>query len=293
MTRFAWRLVGLLSELLEPDERSAVCGDFQELHVTSGRALGDLLGLVVRRQAALWMDWRPWAALIALAVPVGVVLSLLARQIANSASVYVWAYGSWWTRTILTIPAARQDLAGILGRCLLNFAALAVWSWTAGATLGALSRRVVNVTATAFYLTVFAGTFGSVTTGEANPFNSAVFSLPFFSLVVPVLVKTAVVSLPALAGLHRGMQGPRFPPLGMMLAAAGGVALTVHSAAAIEGSILSIHWQFGHWRGDGSLLQGTWLLALAPVAVAWPSVYLAAAAGWKRSHPQQVYRGEL
>ena len=54
---------------LEPDERDAVQGDLAELGVTGMRALRDLLGLIVRRQALAWTDRRPWLPLGVLVVP--------------------------------------------------------------------------------------------------------------------------------------------------------------------------------------------------------------------------------
>src|SRR5205823_12219606 len=49
-----------------PDERVAVRGDFAESGETGGQALHDVLGLVVRRQAALWQGWRPWLVFVGL-----------------------------------------------------------------------------------------------------------------------------------------------------------------------------------------------------------------------------------
>jgi len=54
-----WWLVDKLSSVLEANERDAVRGDFAESGATGGQALRDMAGLVARRQAALWMDWRP------------------------------------------------------------------------------------------------------------------------------------------------------------------------------------------------------------------------------------------
>ncbi len=71
--------------MLEPDEREAVRGDFAESGETSGQALRNVLGLVLRRQAALWKDWRPWLALVGLVAPLGVLLSLVARREAGTA----------------------------------------------------------------------------------------------------------------------------------------------------------------------------------------------------------------
>jgi hypothetical protein len=47
-------LVAAASQLLEPGERDAVNGDLEEAGESGWRALLDVLGLVVRRQAALW-----------------------------------------------------------------------------------------------------------------------------------------------------------------------------------------------------------------------------------------------
>src|ERR1700674_1683743 len=63
-----------VSTLLQPDEREAVRGDLAELGAGGGEALREVLGLVARRQAHLWTGWRPWLALIGLAVPLGMVL---------------------------------------------------------------------------------------------------------------------------------------------------------------------------------------------------------------------------
>jgi hypothetical protein len=62
--------------MLEHDEREAVCGDFAESGETGWRALRNLLGLIVRRQAALWKGWQPWLTIVGLVGPLGMLLSL-------------------------------------------------------------------------------------------------------------------------------------------------------------------------------------------------------------------------
>jgi len=59
MTRLAWLLVDVLSRALTPDDREAVRGDLEEAGGTGVGATREVLGLVLRRQAATWMDWRP------------------------------------------------------------------------------------------------------------------------------------------------------------------------------------------------------------------------------------------
>ena len=94
MTRICWWLVDRSSRLLEPDEREAVRGDLAESGETGGQALRGVLGLVVRRQVALWKHWRPWLALIGLVVPLGMLLTLTSRATANGSAIYVWRYAN-------------------------------------------------------------------------------------------------------------------------------------------------------------------------------------------------------
>lgn len=54
MNRICWWVVHRLSLLLESNERDAVLGDFAESGESAGKALADLLGLLLRRQVALW-----------------------------------------------------------------------------------------------------------------------------------------------------------------------------------------------------------------------------------------------
>jgi hypothetical protein len=75
MTRIRWSLVDKLSRLLEPNERDAVLGDIAEFNESSSQALWSVLGLVLRRQGALWKDWRPWVVLVGLVGLVGLQLS--------------------------------------------------------------------------------------------------------------------------------------------------------------------------------------------------------------------------
>ncbi|MGI9073879.1 MAG: hypothetical protein ACR2JB_21765, partial [Bryobacteraceae bacterium] len=101
MTRSCWRWVDIASRLLEPDERDSVLGDFAESGETGGQALCGLLGLIVRRQAALWNDWRPWLTLGSLVIPLAWLLSIASRLTASTSAVYVWSYVNNWDWTLL------------------------------------------------------------------------------------------------------------------------------------------------------------------------------------------------
>ena len=61
--RILWGAVDIVSGMLDPTEREAVRGDLIESGETGNQALLGVLGLLCRRQAALWSDWRPWLVL--------------------------------------------------------------------------------------------------------------------------------------------------------------------------------------------------------------------------------------
>ena len=101
MNRICWWLVDVVSRMLEPGERDVVRGDFAESGESGGRALRDVLGLVVRRQAALWKDWRPWLALVGLIVPLAMLLSIVSRITAGQSATYIWLYANNWDWALL------------------------------------------------------------------------------------------------------------------------------------------------------------------------------------------------
>lgn len=74
MIAAGWPLMNVVSRLLEPEEREAVLGDLAEAGKNTRQALPSVLGLVVRRQAALWKNWRPWLAAFGLALPGSILL---------------------------------------------------------------------------------------------------------------------------------------------------------------------------------------------------------------------------
>jgi hypothetical protein len=280
MPALARRAVDALAQCLEPDERDAVIGDFIELETSARRALLDITGLILRRQTALWKDGRSWIALTLLVIPLGLTFSLTARGISQGTAVYAWLYWDWWTPTMLTIPAARLELLHTVGGFLLEFATLAAWSWTCGAAMASLSNRTIHVSAMLFFFIVFAGTFGSMPSGGGgNPYNGPVFSLAFFRVVLPVIVKTIVVSLPALAGMQRGLSGVRMSAVWSLVVALGIVALTVRSMGTLDSAVAWSRWELG---GRSLALRGAPPAALLPVVVVWPAVYLAALANWRR-----------
>jgi hypothetical protein len=190
-------------------------------------ALRDVLGLVVRRQVALWMDWRPWLAIVGVVIPLGLLLSHVSRWWADSSAIYAWLYVNNWTWAYLDSPGARRDLFRISANFFINCVTLIAWSWTSGFVLGSLSRRTVWITGTLLCVVVIGGTLGSTTTGRANSFNAAMFSLTFYGVVFPWLLRTVLVLLPALWGMRWSLQQTSLP----LLLSKGGRAERVRERA--------------------------------------------------------------
>jgi hypothetical protein len=281
MSRFNRWLADSLSRSLEPDEREAVLGDFTESGTGVRRALRELCGLIVRRQALVWRSWRPWLALATLVVPIGLTLSLISRYWASGSAIYLWLYFDNWTWGYLDSPGARRDLVSFGAGLGISYLTLAIWSWTAGFVLGSLSRSGMWVNATLFSVILFTGTTGTATMAMANGNNAAVFSDAFYRLTYPIVVRAVLVVWPALRGM-RASRDRAVLGLPRALACAFGVAiLTSLAAQSLAGSLT-----FG-WLSAGLPLGPTsgWPLWLVPLAMAWPAAFILGTARWRRREP--------
>jgi hypothetical protein len=132
------QLVDLVSRLLPPEEREVVQGDLLEGGESAWQSVIAVVGLVLRREAALWRNWRPWLAAFGLAVPSSFLLMGFSLAVSR-------AYQQLIGGPILhaTGVAVRPGLALFLCNVLL----LAAWSWTGGFVVGSVSRRTVWVSA--------------------------------------------------------------------------------------------------------------------------------------------------
>ncbi len=284
MTKINWWLVDVLSRLLKPDERDAVRGDFEETGEPGGRALRDVLGLVVRRQAALWKDWGPWVAVAGVVVPLGMLLTVVSQWWADTSARDAWFYvhiGHW---SFLTFPGWRNEVIRIGVFTSLSYLALIGWSWTTGFALGSLSRRTLWVTATLFCLVVLAGSLG-VTSTAARSYNAAVFVERFYGVVFPRLVRVTLVLVPALWGMHWSRRSPSPPLLRTILGAAAIAILTAWTSKSIEYSVI-FGWHLMAPRPgiDGIVGTGDDPHRLFPLVLMCPVVYIVARAIWERRY---------
>jgi hypothetical protein len=131
-------LFDLVSHLLERDERDAVQGDLLESGESPWKSLLAVLGLVIRREAALWMNWRPWLAAFGLALPSTFLLMGFSLSISR-------AYQQLGDVTIR--HATGLSVGPGLALFLCNVLLLVAWSWTGGFLVGSVSRRTVWVSA--------------------------------------------------------------------------------------------------------------------------------------------------
>jgi hypothetical protein len=134
----AGRWFVLVCKLLQPDEREAVQGDLLEAGESEWQSLLAVLGLVLRREVALWAHWRPWLAAFGLAFPSSFLLMGFSLSVSRT------------YQQLIGLPihhATGLTLGPGLALFLCNVLLLAAWSWTGGFVVGSVSRRTVWVSA--------------------------------------------------------------------------------------------------------------------------------------------------
>jgi hypothetical protein len=268
--RLTWHLARVISLLLDASDREAAYGDLIELKVSPRLALREVLGLAVRRQAAYWVDVGPWVALVTIALPVGWLLSHISLRLADSSAIYVFLYVQNWTWGFVASPGARHEVIRVASVTLLDALAVVAWAWTAGYALGQLSRRTVWLTGALFGLVVLVGTVGVPTSGRTNGFNDAVFSLPFYAVVFPRLLRVCLVLVPAWCGVRQSIGSAVSRRRLVAVGAIGVAVLTVVSA-----------------RGPTEALEpgrNSFLL--------WPAAYLVISSFGTRGRRPQVKLGD-
>jgi hypothetical protein len=285
-TRVGWWLVDVASRLLDEPEREVVHGDLAECGCHAGRALREVLGLVFRRQAALWFDWRPWLIVASVVLPIGLLLSHASRWWGITSGINAANYWVLWDFSYLAYPGWRRDVIRMAVWTGGAWIALIGWSWTSGFVLGRISGRTMWLTVAMFAVVIFAGTWGTVTAAQRSPNPSLQYHAVF--VVSPRLVRTFLVMLPFVWGAYHGSRDSslRFVPtlLGVLVLASASFLVS----QGLENSVV-----FG--RGlvppdpgpDGFVISADdprpwWPLS---VVMMWPAAYVLLVAGrerWRR-----------
>lgn len=250
MTRtYSW-LVDRLSRQLEPDERDAVCGDFAESGVAGGTAFRNMLGLVVRRQFALWKSCRPWLGLAGLVAPVGVLLVLFASKVVGALGQWVWNNAEYGSELV----SWEYSMAAVF---MCTSVSLILWAWTSGFVLGSLARRTVWVHGAVFFLAL-------------SGFDIWMVSKSSLTIAVPALMAQVILLLlPAISGVRGGRR------IG---------TLTVGQAVALALAVVTAQASWiliGIWGLSAGGVR--WLeLLLGFGVLSWPTGYIVATAARQR-----------
>lgn len=139
MSRLGWRAVEVAARLLEPDERDAVLGDLHESGATNWGGLFEVLGLFMRRHAALWSNWRPWLAIVSVSVPSS--LMLMGSSVSISLGYLHLIHG----KSADVEQISGDTLVGFLTRVIV----LIGLAWAGGFAIGSISRKTLWASCTA------------------------------------------------------------------------------------------------------------------------------------------------
>lgn len=286
MTRIAWWMVESLSRLLNNDERQVVCGDLEECGASAGKALREIVGLVARRQLALWFGREPWLALLTIVIPIGVLLSHASRSWAEGAAMDMMLYGRLWDFLYLANPGWRADLISTALRIAAAWLALIGWSWTSGFVLARLSRPTAWLTVTVLCLVVVTGTWGTNTIAHLHGDHGFSLQHHITFVVFPRLLRTFLVMVPVVWGARWGARNRalRLIPtvIGVLLLA----SVTIVASRGLEASMSFGRGVIPAEKGpDGFVVSADdprplWFLSLVMM---WPAAFILAEASRERA----------
>jgi hypothetical protein len=190
----AERLFSLASRMLEPAEREAVEGDLLEAGETAWQSFCGVVGLVVRREAALWRQWRPWMAAFGVALPFSFLLMGFSLSVSRG------------YQELVSHAGLGLGPGWVLFLC--NVLLLAGWAWTGGFVVGSVSRRTLWVSGLLC-------------------FTPCVFCLERFRVECLSRMCLLLFLPAALWGVRRGLQVVRIQRRSAVVLAVGVTALTM------------------------------------------------------------------
>jgi hypothetical protein len=197
----AWWLADRVSLLLEPEERKIVRGDLAESGESGWQAFAGMLGLVARRQAALWWDWRPWIALMV--IPLGLQVTRLSVRWAHTSAIYLWMYADNWRVADVGNSGFWSLMAHECGPFLWPCFLIMVCGFAMGFGVGICARRNTEVVGALVCIAMAVANIADIPRGPYGV-NHAVFDLAFYRTVYPFIVHTAFFLFPAVWGMRRG-----------------------------------------------------------------------------------------
>jgi hypothetical protein len=291
ISRSLWWLADASSNMLDSNEREAVHGDLAESLETGGQALRHVLGLVIRRQIAFWRGWQPWVCLFSLVVPLGTLLSLVCRSMADGSAVYIWLYANNWDWAFVHNAAFLRNLFSSLTDIFLSYLELACWAWNSGFLLASLSRRTIWFSGAVFCLVLlFVQLLGGpqflrhsfvLLRTRDTPGHAVVFALGFYRVLFPLITHAALVLVPSVWGMRQGL---RLGTLPRSVRTSLWICALVAVAALLTQNLA--WWMLRVWQVFP--LRYPRLPSLMPYSVLGPTMYLLATTRSRHSQRREA-----
>lgn len=284
ISRNCWILALWLASKLDEAERQAVIGDLTESGESGSGALANVLGLMVRRQAATWKDSRLWIVLLLFLLPVSFALCDVAQGVAGESAVYTWMYANNWDWELTKTGGFWYVFADAASRLSLDCLMVACWSWSAGFLLGCVRNKVQPSMRGALVLLLVFFQFvnapqrwwhfwlllSGVPSIPSVDTNAPVTALTFYRVIFPLVFLGICVALPAMWGMRQrqALSAPRTFRGLLVLGASASVMTMLLRVPPGLGFLLGasgMHWVSQH----PSAMRLLTLLAY------WPILYLA------------------
>lgn len=303
MKRICWWLTDLFSRTLESSEREAVRGDLIECGVSGSQALREVVGLVARRQIAQWSDWRLWLTLLGILLPVGMLLSIVSRDLLGISSVYAWLYFQNWSSHLLETRGFWYVLGDSARDVLRRSLDAACLSWSAGFLVGRCIR-LCKPRLMGFLLCVMLlfgasegvpAYLGFLARGvhrvvPVRPEHDPIRALIFYSTILPLITLVIFVALPALWGMHEARKARTVRTVMGKLALGAAWASLVLAVLLVPGLVFLILLNAGMrpetWHGWSGSLKS--FIGVLRVAIYWPLAYLLASLVSRRRRTREA-----
>ena len=291
MNRICWWLASVFSRSLDRGEREAVTGDLFESGESGLGALRDVVGLVVRRQTEIWSNWRPWMTIASVLLPLGVVLSIVSRNMVGMSSVYGWLYLHNWDWRLLHNRGFWYVLGDSLRALFAGYVRVACLSWSTGFLLGRKVRCLkTGALGFLFCLMLLLGTQKLAPVYWAFEMhgiqqmlhlaripaqrNSVSASL-FYGTVLPLINTAMFVALPTILGMYSG-RAESISSGTTRFAVPAAVATLAGTLLQVPGVIFLLLLELGVppelWRGGPPPVHLA--IVLLGVITYWPLAYL-------------------
>ena len=218
-SRKGWPVVLWLSKLLDHAEREAVLGDLTENGDSSGRAIANVVGIVVRRQTEVFFSLRLWVVVTFVVLPTSYLLSAIADGTAGEGAVYSWMYLNNWDWALTKNPGfwlvLRETATNFGITCLV----LACCSWSAGFLIGRFAKTTLRASRKTFIVLLVA-LFSFDAPARVIQLWWSLHHLPlaaslpdthapitanvFYHVFFPWIVLAILVVVPAFSGIRQG-----------------------------------------------------------------------------------------